>query len=344
MIRKTLHWLTVWIGFVLLTFFLYDILWILSDFQDFKLDIGENPHIVVHDFIYCCIFSATSLCVTLGLYYSKWFKSFEKQKGNPWIVSTITLIVNIILAVLCETINISFYPFESGDDFWGTIYFFCIIASILSFVLSTKYYCKLIVEQKNAEIDAKKKVIKMQLSPHFVFNSLSSLAALISIDPKRAEEYTIKLSVMYRHLLKYMDNDWVPIPQAIDFSRNYLDLQKLRFPHCIDVDFNNKDIEPEDLIPTLSLQVLVENAVKHNKLQSTSPIVIRVWKENNRLIIQNNMLRREHESQTETESFGLGLKTLRERYTLENREAPQFSCTEDTFTAILPIIHKTDKQ
>ncbi len=343
MIYKVLHWFCVWFGFVFLTFFLYDIIWGLSDFQDFKLGIEEDPFIIVHDFIYCCIFSTTSLCITFGLYRSKWFQSLELRKGNPWVVSTITLVLNIVLAVFCEAIDISLYPQESEDDFWGTIYFFCVIASILSFVLSTKYYCDLIIKQKNTELAAKKKVIKMQLSPHFIFNSLSTLAALIPNNPTRAEEYTIKLSGMYRHLLKYMDNDWVSIPQAIDFTLSYLDMQKLRFPHCIDIEFNNEGIQEEDLIPTLSIQVLVENAIKHNKLQCTNPIIIRIWKEKNHLTIQNNISPRNNETKQDKESFGLGLKNLRERYTLEKREAPQFQITENTFTAILPIVHKTDK-
>ena len=131
--------------------------------------------------------------------------------------------------------------------------------------------------------------LKQHLNPHFLFNSLTSLSSLIRIDPKQAGDFLDKMSKVYRYILKNKDNETVPLIEELKFVELYNQLQKTRFSDGLIITI---DI-PEDLqyrkIAPVTLQNLVENAIKHNIADAETPLYIKIYSKDDYLIVQNNL-------------------------------------------------------
>ena len=121
-----------------------------------------------------------------------------------------------------------------------------------------------------------KKYLKLQLDPHFVFNSLSSLAGMIEDEPQRAEEYVVRLSKVYRYTLRNIDRDYITVREAMDFASIYVSLLNLRYDDNIILETDKDKVNGDDRILALSLQLLIENAVKHNSPQDDKKLHIRI--------------------------------------------------------------------
>ena len=134
--------------------------------------------------------------------------------------------------------------------------------------------------------------LKQQLNPHFLFNSLTSLSSLIRIDQKKAGEFLEGLSSTYRYILKNRDSELVPLMSEIQFTETYIKLQTTRFEEGLQV---NVSIDPEYAhwkIAPVTLQNLIENAIKHNKITNDKPLVIDIFTEDDKLIVRNNLQRK----------------------------------------------------
>lgn len=151
--------------------------------------------------------------------------------------------------------------------------------------------------------------LKDQLNPHFLFNSLNVLGNLVYESPERANEFIEKLAAVYRYVLDNQEVDLVPLKTELSFIRSYLDLHKTRFgermTYTIQVD------EPQEYsIPPLTLQLLIENALKHNKATVESPLDINIVTLGGKLSVSNTYQKRDsHEP-----GSGIGLKNIQERY------------------------------
>jgi len=134
--------------------------------------------------------------------------------------------------------------------------------------------------------------LKQQLNPHFLFNSLTSLSGLIETDQQVAGEFLEQMSSIYRYILKNSSNETVSLKDEIDFVQLYITLQKTRFGEGLKV---HMDI-PEDYlhfkIAPVSLQNLIENAIKHNIIDVGAPLVIDVFTENEYVVVRNNLQRK----------------------------------------------------
>jgi LytS/YehU family sensor histidine kinase len=131
--------------------------------------------------------------------------------------------------------------------------------------------------------------LKQHLNPHFLFNSLTSLSSLIRLDPKKALDFLDKMSKVYRYILRNKDNETVPLSEEINFVNLYIQLQKTRFEEGLDI---RQDISEEHLhrrIVPVTLQNLIENAIKHNTADPESPLVIELYIEDDYLVVRNNL-------------------------------------------------------
>lgn len=131
--------------------------------------------------------------------------------------------------------------------------------------------------------------LKQHLNPHFLFNSLTSLSSLIRLDPKKALDFLDKMSKVYRYILRNKDNETVPLAEEINFVNMYIQLQKTRFEDGLNI---RQDISDEHLhrrIVPVTLQNLIENAIKHNTADPESPLVIELFIEDDYLIVRNNL-------------------------------------------------------
>ena len=177
--------------------------------------------------------------------------------------------------------------------------------------------------------------LKSQIEPHFLFNSLSVLSSVIHTDANLASEFTIRLSRILRYVIEKNEFLLVPLSEEITFVENYLFLIQTRFDKGIIFDNTiGKDIISSSYIPPSSLQLLIENAIKHNKFSDERPLQIKMYNEGNSLVVSNNLnIRNDIENST-----NMGLDNLSARFTHFSDNQVIINSTKTDFTVTLPIL------
>ena len=174
-----------------------------------------------------------------------------------------------------------------------------------------------------------------QIDPHFLFNSLNSLYALIRCNPDQAREFTLTLSRVYRRVLERRKQILSTLAEEIDFTWQYYTLQKIRFDDRIELTSAIDPALRNWRIPSMSLQTLVENAVKHNSITGGNPLHIRIRTEGESFLIENNYTPR---SDGDKESLGMGLERIRSVYRFYTEENISISVGDGTFRCRLPLL------
>ena len=332
--------LTEWIVFTFIFFFLYDIIWAVADFEDFKQSINSYYLCLFVDLVYYGVFSIASLSVTKLLLRQRFIKRAEAER-SIFIGSIVVIVaINILIAGVCDLLMNVIESEFIEVDIWGTLFLFGIIASLLTLIHMLLHYSDIIILKNKENVRLQKKYLKLQLDPHFVFNSLSSLAGMIEDDPQRAEEYVVRLSQVYRYMLFNIDQDYITINEAMDFARTYVSLLNLKYNDKIILELDEEKVKGEDRILALSIQLLIENAVKHNSPQENRSLHIQISVQENMLVIKNNRIYFHGRNDQIVESYGIGLKNLKQRYELECGKEIGYSVTHDSFEIRLPIIKK----
>lgn len=189
---------------------------------------------------------------------------------------------------------------------------------------------KLIAKSANAQFES----LKNQLDPHFLFNSLNVLSSLIDENPNQAQKFTASMSKIYRYVLEQKDKELVTVEDEIEFAKTYCDLLKTRFEDSVDFIFDIKKEDYRRYVVPLSLQLLLENCIKHNFATSARPLVIKIFSDNDTLCIENNLQAREQMK----ESAGIGLANIVQRYALLTRKNVFIEKSEDYFKVKVPIL------
>jgi sensor histidine kinase YesM len=188
------------------------------------------------------------------------------------------------------------------------------------------------LEKENSQI--RFETLKSQLNPHFLFNSLNVLSSLIKKDSDKAQNFVDEFSSVYRYTLDVIEKPVVELREEIDFAKSYLFLQKIRFDNAVDMDINVDASKLNYFVPPLAVQTLLENAFKHNKATTDNPLKIKIYNENDLLLVVNNL----QPKIKSTDSKGIGLNNLRKRYELLGSQLPQFTVTEKEYVAKIPLI------
>jgi LytS/YehU family sensor histidine kinase len=199
-----------------------------------------------------------------------------------------------------------------------------------------KEYSDSKVEQLNvAKAQAELEALKNQIDPHFIFNSLNTLSFLITRDPVNARLYNDTLAMVYRYILSNKERDLVLLREEIDFISNYFYLLKIRFAEAVSMVIEITDLSAENfLIPPISLQALVENAIKHNEFSEKRPLTIDVSISADYVIVRNAMNRRTNPQPTSK----IGLSNLDNRYKLLTKRNILVENNFESFTVKLPIV------
>jgi two-component sensor histidine kinase len=177
--------------------------------------------------------------------------------------------------------------------------------------------------------------LKNQISPHFLFNNLSVLASLVESKPEKSSEFIQQLSLAYRYILEQAELHEISLKEEMKFLETYTYLLRTRFQEKVkmDVKISQSDLENYAIIP-LTLQPLIENAVKHNTMSVTNPLTISICIENGMLIVSNPLqLRQLRETTT-----GLGLNNIASRYKLLRNKEVIIEETQTTFAVKIPLI------
>ncbi|SDJ91010.1 Response regulator receiver domain-containing protein [Catalinimonas alkaloidigena] len=180
--------------------------------------------------------------------------------------------------------------------------------------------------------------LKNQINPHFLFNCLNALSLLVLKDPPTAEKFIYKLTDVYRYVLQQKGQTAVPLRQELQFMESYLFLQRIRFGNNLQLEMHVPAEAYACYLPPLALQLLVENAIKHNVVSGEHPLRVTMQVEGNELVIANNLQPREPEG----ESTGIGLSNLRARYEFITPRLPHFGPEHERFVARLPLLPRED--
>lgn len=175
--------------------------------------------------------------------------------------------------------------------------------------------------------------LKNQVNPHFLFNSLNTLSALVATQPEVAEEFIGRLSAIYRYILEYSAKDKVPLSTEIAFITDYFFLHRIRDDGKIQLEINVPEAEKYSILP-VSLQILVENAVKHNKATRESPLLISIYLENRHIVVKNNLQR----MGIQLKSTGIGLRNLSQRVSLSTRKPLIIEESTTEFIVKIPLL------
>ena len=222
-----------------------------------------------------------------------------------------------------------------------------IVASIVTFVvllgIHALHFYKSYNENKVKEqkiiagtANAKFESLKNQIDPHFLFNSLNVLSSLIEENPENAQRFTTSLSKIYRYVLEQKDKELVSVEEELAFAKTYMNLLKMRFENSLFYEMPTSNINPEAKVVPLSLQLLLENTVKHNVVSEQRPLHIRIFIEGDYLVIQNDYQKKE----VLQDRQGVGLQNIINRYGIITNRKVLIDQNEQTFTVKIPILTK----
>lgn len=200
--------------------------------------------------------------------------------------------------------------------------------------LDSKIVDQLDLERQYAEMH----VLKNELDPHFIFNSLTTLSHLISHDSEKAHLFNNKLAQAYKYLLLNKDRELITLEEELRFIEDYFFLLQIRYDHKLqlEINLNGNDAHKTMILPC-ALQTLVENAIKHNSFTDKNPLQIQITMQKNHLQVSNNI----SNSSYLVPSTHVGLKNLRTRYKLTCQREIIISRTKEAFLVKLPLIKPT---
>jgi sensor histidine kinase YesM len=297
-----------------------------------------------------------SLLYGLSLYYANAFvfiyldsvyteTRFSVQRLIVGFVSTffITLFVIFLLRVFEEVIveKQSFTAYiesEKSSSFLIPVVIFLIV----SLAIHAFYFYKSFQENKVKEqqliattANAQFESLKNQIDPHFLFNSLNVLSSLIEENPDSAQKFTTSLSKIYRYVLEQKDKELIAVSEELAFAKIYMQLLEMRFENSISFELPEIVNGDAKVIP-LSLQLVLENCIKHNVVSSSKPLHITIRIEENQLVVENNWQKKDVLSSGK----GVGLQNIVNRYALLTERKVKIINSEKFFTVYLPILTK----
>ncbi len=178
--------------------------------------------------------------------------------------------------------------------------------------------------------------LKNQVNPHFLFNSLNTLVSIIPQEPELAIQFVQNLSRSYRNILEVRNEKLITIKDELHALQSYIYLLKTRFQGKIEIYETVTDDLMDNFIIPLSLQILIENAVKHNITSKSKPLSIKIYNEGDFIVVQNNLQKKDQEHN----STKIGLSNIQDRYALLVEKNIQIIETDHFFTVKLPIIKR----
>ena len=198
-----------WLLLTLAIFFVYDIVWMVTSYAEFRQSLNEGLGWVCSDLVFCGMYALVSIAVYSTMFDSKRLMRSRNNNGRHMLLMTggLILLCNLLVAYGVDLLmsNLaSEYYFENA---WDRTVMLGLIASVLSMIFMTQYFADRMEQQNRERMELQKKYLKLQLDPHFVFNNLSTLAGMISVEPEKAERYVVLLSHVYRYMLRHIDEN-----------------------------------------------------------------------------------------------------------------------------------------
>lgn len=298
-------------------------------------------------------FSYSFLITLFNFVYFVWLEGkydWQTQSKKRFVAGVVgSTFVTLIAFGLCRIIHLviieqskTITEFIEQETISRYLFPF-LLSLIVSLFLHAFYFYKSIQENKVTEqkliagtASAKFDALKNQLDPHFLFNSLNVLTSLIEENPDQAQKFTTSLSKVYRYVLEQKNKELVNIEDELAFAKRYVGLLKMRFENSIVYTFPEEIRNAETKIVPLSLQLLLENAVKHNTVSEENPLQISISEENGFLVVKNNL----QSKNVLGKSSGYGLLNIQQRYDLLTSRKVFIEKDKTSFQVKLPILTK----
>ncbi|WP_153796691.1 sensor histidine kinase [Foetidibacter luteolus] len=231
---------------------------------------------------------------------------------------------------------------------WGYAFFISVFIFFFFLVVYDIFYhyARLRHAEKENELLEKEKLraelnqLKGVVNPHFLFNNLNSLSSLIAESPPQAELFLDELTKVFRYLLRNNQTELASLAQELDFIQSYYHMLRIRYGMGININFQVSEQCRQLMLPPLTLQLLVENAVKHNRVHKDNPLMIELSDAGGQtLVVRNNVSKKEGR----VESTGIGLQTINARYKMLGRAGITVQHTEHFFEVTIPLIEVVEK-
>lgn len=271
-------------------------------------------------------------------------EKFKKYRFLLGLIGSVALtLTTFFLVRMLHKIGIdgaTFNEFIAGENY--QMYFVALLFTlVISLFFHAFYFYKALQENKVKEqkviagtAAAKFESLKNQIDPHFLFNSLNVLTSLIEENPDNAQRFTTSLSKVYRYVLEQKDKELVSVEEELAFAKTYMELLTMRFENSLFYDVPEKLENPEAMVIPLSLQLLLENVIKHNAVTEGRPLRIRIYEDKNYLVIENNLQKKEV-LQTRR---GVGLQNIINRYHLVTNRKVIVEENQTIFRVKIPVL------
>lgn len=294
-----------------------------------------------------------TILIAFVIYQGTRYLQFTLRHYFDWLNKPVQKVIALVLVIPFYTIPVSvlmlvgwYNIFMNGVVDWTIIKISTLIILVAVFFLVHVYETVFLVKQtendqlkkeqlERSRAEAELEALKNQIDPHFIFNSLNTLSHLIEDKPLRARQFNDNLADVYRYILQNKRRDLVLLGEELDFLSGYYSLLKIRFEDAVRLDVNvDEAYRDQYLLPPISLQVLMENAIKHNEFSDKNPLEVRLdW--SNHLLVFSNPVR---SKATRKPSSKIGLQNLDERYQLTTRQSIVVDAAGGKFTVQLPLL------
>ncbi|MFT3679535.1 MAG: histidine kinase [Ferruginibacter sp.] len=281
------------------------------------------------------------------IYSRKRYPSFDEVRKRLIFQSVcmfiFTVVFNVLLGRLADSIffdgvpkqftRTDMYIHSNSAAIFCTIMIIAIYESIY-FMHELRHSVEETEKLKRENLAAQLNALRTQVNPHFLFNNLNTLSSLIPECPEHAVDFVQQLSKVYRHILDVKDEKSISLKEELEVLRAYTFLLKTRFGNNLDVNIDIPEEKLNKKIVPLSLQLLMENAIKHNIVSAGKPLQINIFTNNGSLVVDNNLQMKNQVN----ESTGIGLDNIRNRYKLLGDKMVEVTATGSNFTVSIPLI------
>ena len=352
---KTLNWRN---GLILsaISYLLYLVIWFILEDDANEPFSTMSPAEYTTDFLLCMLFTY----ISLGFCYLV-FKVLPFKGSYVRVVLYASMLLLLNNAVAFGMISLFEYIWgTSGDPLSDALmnmkgtYTFAMIATFLSSVYANSFYLQsyikardekqalelALMKEKETALQFQLNSLKLQINPHFLFNNFSTLSDLIETDREQAEKFLSHLSKVYRHILRNLNRDLICVADEIVFLESYISLMKLRHGKGLIINIDDRLKKCSASIPPASLQLLVENAIKHNSHTSDKPLFIDVSLTDDKYVNVRNI---KTPLKSEVRSTGLGQQNIIERYKLLCESVIKIEDSEHFYSVSLPLINNSNR-
>lgn len=294
-----------------------------------------------------------TIMIALVVWQGNRYLHYSLRSYFDWINKPLHKVMVLILSIVFYTVPVSvlllvgwYQLFTHEPVNWEVVSQATLIILIAVIFITHVYETVILVKQsenemirneqlERAKVEAELEALKNQIDPHFIFNSLNTLSHLIEEKPSRAKQFNDTLADVYRYILQNKARDLVLLRDEMSFLESYFLLLKIRFENAVQLEKNVDEAALEHyLMPPISLQLLAENAIKHNEFSEESPLVFSITLENEELLVKNRL----HKKALRKPSSKIGLHNLKERYKLVTGKEISSGEEDGFFMIRLPVL------